>query len=219
MTASRVALVAGATGLVGAALVRQLSARPEYDRIVALVRRAVSTPDGVETRISELTDVQPSDFTGVTDVFCSVGTTIRKAGSRSAFRSVDHDAVLHLARVARAAEVTRFLVVTSVDASSGSRNFYLSVKGDVENALRAIDFPELYVFRPSLLVGKRAEVRRGERMAIVAASILSPLLVGSLRKYKPVGVEALAGHMICAALGGGPGQHTLHYDEFSRYRC
>ena len=219
MTGIRVAAVAGATGLVGSELVRQLSGRAEYQRVIALVRRDVTFPVGIDTQVKELACLLPSDLTGVTDVFCCVGTTIRKAGSRDAFRAVDHDAVLHLARAARAAGVARFLLVTSVDANSQSANFYLRVKGELENSLQQINLPASYVFRPSLLVGERAEVRKAEKAGVAIARALNPLLIGPLRKYKPVEVGMLAGSMICAALSGPPGQHIWEYNEFSRYQC
>jgi len=116
--------------------------------------------------------------------------------------------VVALARLARRAGARRFLLVSSVGADPDSGNFYLGVKGEVEEAVAACGFDAVHVFQPSFLMGPRQESRPGERLGIVVARLISPLLRGPLRKYHPVHADTLAAAMVRAALTGGDGHHV-----------
>jgi uncharacterized protein YbjT (DUF2867 family) len=124
---------------------------------------------------------------------CALGTTIRAAGSKAAFRAVDHDSVLAFARAAQAAGVTRFIVVTAVGADAGSGVFYTRVKGEVEVALAAMGFARLDIIQPGLIIGPRAERRPVEAVLQVVTPLLDPLLVGGLARYGSVPAEVIAG--------------------------
>lgn len=171
----RTALVAGGTGLVGGLLIDELLARPEWTRVVAVTRRPLGRTD---PKLEELiADFAKLDSLPKADAaFCLLGTTIKKAGSREAFRAVDLDAVVRFATAARAGGTERLFVVTAVGADPRSRVFYNRVKGEVEEALRALGFGSLGFARPSLLLGDRAESRPGERVAVVVSRALAPLL-------------------------------------------
>ena len=210
---ARKAVVAGATGLVGTLLLRRLVARDEYAEIRVLGRR----PPAVEA--GKLRFV-PSDFTNlagldgalaVDDVFCCLGTTIRKAGSRAAFERVDYHMVVDLARAAHQAGAQRFVVVSAVGASAASPAFYSRVKGRMEDAVAAVPFKAVHIVQPSLLLGERGEFRPGELLGQKLAPLLSLALVGPLAKYRPVDAGDVADALLKLALSGAPGvhRHTL----------
>jgi uncharacterized protein YbjT (DUF2867 family) len=195
--------LAGATGLVGRALLERLLERPEVAQVTTFVRRPLDRP--LSPKVRELVvdfDRLEEALHGqaATHVFCCLGTTIDVAGSQEAFRRVDHDYPLALGRAARSSGAARFLVVTALGADAGSRIFYNRVKGDVEHDLRALGLPELHIFRPSLMLGERAQPRRGERIAAAVARPLGGLLLGPLRKYRPIAGAAVAEAMLRVGL-------------------
>lgn len=207
---SRIAVVAGGTGLVGAALLRRLVADPRYGEVRALGRRP---PPLQHARLQFL----QSDFgdlgrlgarLAADHVFCCLGTTIRAAGSQTAFERVDYHMVVDLARAAQAAGARRFIVVSAVGASARSPAFYSRVKARMEQAVLALPFEAVHVVRPSLLLGERAELRPGERLGQALAPLLSPVLRGPLARYRPVRADEVAAAMITLALDGAPGAHV-----------
>src|SRR5690606_24320068 len=127
-----------------------------------------------------------ADHFKVDDVFCCLGTTIKKAGSQNAFRRVDYDYPVALGKLAKSAGAKRFLVISAMGADARSNIFYSRVKGQMEEALKKMEFPALHIFQPSLLLGKRDEFRLGEKAASVLAPAISPLLRGKMKKYKPI---------------------------------
>lgn len=193
--------IAGATGLVGGALLARLLGHPEVGTATALVRRSTGRS---HARLREaVIDFERLDTElngrSVCQVFCCLGTTIAAAGSQAAFRRVDHDYPLALARGALRAGARKFLVVTALGADPRSRLFYNRVKGELEQELRSLGIPEVHVFRPSLLLGERAERRRGERWAEALLTPLSTLMVGPLRKYRPISASDVAAAMVRVA--------------------
>jgi uncharacterized protein YbjT (DUF2867 family) len=216
---SRIALLAGATGLVGGQLLMRLLESPAYTEVRALVRRAGSLPSHPKLREIAIDweklaapSAAPDDRIAGDDVFCALGTTIRKARSPAAFRRVDLDYVAALARIARARGARKFLLVSSIGADAGSRLLYPRTKGEAERAVREVGLPETHVFRPSLLAGARAEFRAAERLALLAARPLGFLMTGPLRRYRPTPAGAVARAMLTQALTGTPGHH-LHEAE------
>ena len=195
------ALLAGATGLVGGYVLRRLLAHPSYVRVEILVRRELPIRDPKLTqRIVEFARLG-AGAQGVApdDVFCCLGTTIRKAGSEEAFRRVDYDYPLALARLAKAAGAGKFLMVSALGADPKSAVFYNRVKGEVEQAIAAIGLPAAYYFRPSLLTGPRAEHRPWEKIGIAVGKLIAPLLIGALRKYRPIHADTVATAMVYVA--------------------
>jgi uncharacterized protein YbjT (DUF2867 family) len=182
----KTAAVVGATGLVGKALVAALERDPDYAAIHVLVRRTTATigPKTVE-HVVDFDDVNsfPGDFTP-DSVFCCLGTTIKKAGSQQAFERVDLNYVVRSAAHFQRLGARHFTVVSAVGADADSRIFYSKVKGRMEAAVRALNYPALTIVRPSLLGGKRDEFRFGERMSMAVFAALQWAFVGRLRRYR-----------------------------------
>ena len=211
MAKSRTALVAGATGLTGKHLLEFLLADARYASVHALVRKAALQ---AHPKLSEhVIDFESLPKLPKTDdAFCCLGTTIRQAGSQAAFQKVDFDCVLNFATAAKVAGAKRFLVVSALGANAKSAVFYNRVKGEMENALKAMNFESLYIFRPSFLLGERAEARVGERLGIKVFSALAPLMIGPARKVRPVEAKAVARGMVLAANGGVLGVQVVESD-------
>jgi uncharacterized protein YbjT (DUF2867 family) len=216
-SAGRTALMAGATGLVGSACLRALLGRPEYARVVVLARRPVPvTHEKLETQIVDLTRPDRLRVVAADDAFCALGTTMAKAGSQEAFRSVDYLAVLAVADLALEGGARQFVLVSSVGADPASTNFYLQVKGQAEAAVAKRPFAAVHLLRPGLLLGDREERRPAESLARAAAPWFNPFLVGSLRQYRAVSAEAVGAAMVGAALEGVAGRRILHHDAIVR---
>lgn len=210
------ALIAGASGLVGGELLQQLLAAPEYDRVIALGRRRVEVvhPKLVQVVADFSALEQTTSDLRCTDAYCCLGTTLKAAGSRAAFRAVDHAAVLAFAWAAHRAGAQRFFVVSALGAEAGSRVFYNRVKGETEDALRVLDFATLAIFRPSLLLGRRAQARLGERVMAALLWLAEPLLLGRLRKYRAIQAEVVARAMLRCSFGrAGQGELVFLSDE------
>lgn len=208
----RTAVVAGATGMVGTLLLRHLATDADYAEVRVLGRRAPAQAHPkfrfVETDFADL-DRHAGALTA-DDVFCCLGTTLRKAGSQPAFERVDYHMVVDLARAAHKAGARRFLVVSSVGASEHSPAFYSRVKGRMEKAVAAVGFETVHVVRPSLLLGERSERRPAERISQLVAPLLSPLLAGPLKKYRAVDGDAVATALLQLARRPATGVHVHH---------
>jgi uncharacterized protein YbjT (DUF2867 family) len=198
----RSTLVLGATGLIGSFLLERLLGSPVYGQVSLWLRRPLAK------RHSKL-QVENVDFEKLeqgrveaADVYCCLGTTIKRAGSEEAFRRVDFDYPVALARAAARDGAKRLLVVSALGADAKSRIFYNRVKGEMEDAVRAAGVPRTYFFRPSLLSGPRAEPRMGERVGLVIGAALGPLL----GKYRPIHADLVAAAMLRAAERDLPAQ-------------
>ena len=219
MSEPRVAVLLGATGLVGGHCLDRLLGDGAYGRVMVLGRR----PSGrrharLEEKVGEvegLLDEHAAAFGGA-DVFCCVGTTIRAAGSQEAFRRVDYDLPVKAARVASAAGARQFLLVSAAGADAGSRIFYNRVKGETEAAVAAFPFDGVALLRPSLLLGERAERRPAEALAQRIAPLLSPLLQGPLRRYRAIHADTVAAAMVRLAREGVSGTRTVESDQIER---
>jgi uncharacterized protein YbjT (DUF2867 family) len=210
----RTALVAGASGLVGGHLLQLLLAEGGYARVITLARRSLATRHPqLDQRVVDLGALDTlADFPGADDVFCCIGTTIKTAGSRQAFRKVDYDYVLGLARAGQRVGARQFLLVTALGADSASRIFYSRVKGEIEEAVRQLPYQGIQIFRPSFLMGDRAEVRLAERLGVPLARAVAPLLVGPLRRYRPIHAADVARAMVRIAQEAPRGPNVFEYD-------
>jgi len=209
------ALIAGSTGLVGSHCLHSLLASPEYASVTALVRRSGGIPQA-KLREQVVNFEHLDDVLAGGDIFCTLGTTIRKAGSQAEFRKVDFEYPMRLAERSLQSGTRQFLLVSSVGANAESKNFYLRTKGELEEALRRLPFQALHIFRPSFLSGHRNEKRPGERFGIAVARLTQFFLLGSLRRYRPIQAEIVAQAMVNAALAGISGVHIYEYDEIVR---
>lgn len=213
----RVAVIAGGTGLVGRFCLDVLLESPRYELVYAVGRREPSR------RHRRLTSIQ-TDFSNlaklglghVDDVFCCLGTTIKRAGSRDAFRAVDYDLPVKLAQVSRDYGADHFSLVSSLGADPNARSFYLRVKGETERAIAAVGIRSLAFLRPSLLLGDRDERRLGESLGRIVATTIRPLLVGSLRRYRAVDARDVAMAMVLIAASTPSGTHVIESETIGK---
>jgi uncharacterized protein YbjT (DUF2867 family) len=185
-------LLAGASGLVGGQILLALLADPAVARVHALSRRPLAV-DHPKLQVHTVDFGRLPALPAACEAYLALGTTIKVAGSQAAFRAVDLDANLSVARAAFDAGVRRIGVVSAVGANAGSSVFYNRVKGELEDALRRMDLRALVIAQPSLLLGNRDGLqqppRLGERMAMPIAKLLAPILPGM---YRPVHARAVA---------------------------
>jgi uncharacterized protein YbjT (DUF2867 family) len=190
----KTALIAGSTGLIGGQLLELLLASTEYSKVVAITRKALPAhlklvQVQIELdKIPELNEAFKAD-----DVFCCLGTTIAKAGSKDKFRLVDFEYPLMLARNSVALGAKQYLIVSALGADKKSSIFYNRVKGEMEEAISAVGFQTFHIFRPSLLIGPRTEARTGEEAAKVFYKIFGFLIPS---KYKAIHSIKVARAMI-----------------------
>lgn len=205
-------LLAGASGLVGGQVLTCLLKDPEFQgRIIAPVRRPLAIFDPRLVTVTSAMD-EATTGTDAVDVFVScLGTTLKAAGSREAFVTVDRDLVLHLAQVARRHGARRAIVVSSVGASRQSGNFYLRVKGEIEDAFEAMGFERLDIIRPGLLLGDRPMRRPAEALAQRVAPWFNPLLAGRLRPYSSIKSSQVAKAIVRLAGEAKPGLFVHTY--------
>lgn len=211
---TRTAIVAGSTGLIGKGLVQKLLQHRGYGRVISLVRRPTGLQHQklIEQVVSFDDFLLEKELLQDADVFCTLGTTMKQAGSKEAFRKVDYEYPIRLAKQAAQQGAAQYLIVTAMGADKQSSIFYSRVKGEVEDALRALHFPALHLFRPSLLLGERAQFRFGERASAVAMKLLGFAFAGPLRKYKAISASAVAEAMLRAALAGRSGVQVYESD-------
>ncbi len=200
---ARTAVVAGATGLVGGELVRALAEDATYDRIITLARRPLESIPKVETLVVDFDHLEATPFTA-DDAFCALGTTIKKAGSKEAFRKVDFDYALAFARAARPS-CKGFFLVSALGAKASSSIFYNQVKGELEDAVTALDFATFAAARPSILEGERSERRIGEAIGSGLASRRRRPTFGATRRIRPVPARLVARALIALAKERAPG--------------
>jgi uncharacterized protein YbjT (DUF2867 family) len=206
---SRTVLIAGASGLVGRELLAGLLADDTVAAVHSLGRRDVelSHPKLTQHRI-DYSKALPA-LPRVGEAFIALGTTIKVAGSQAAFRAVDHDAVIAVARAAKAAGATRLGVVSAMGADKGSTIFYNRVKGETEEALAALGFETLVIARPSFLMGDREAlgqpVRGGEKLAQRVSRLLAPLIPDN---FKSIDAKLVA-RALMAAVPRLHGRHVL----------
>lgn len=216
---ARRAVVVGATGLVGGHLVEILAADPTVHRVLAPGRRPNPRWRDVAKVESPVVDFRTLGGAGDAFegdlLFVCLGTTRKKAGSRDAFRQVDYEAVVASARKALERGALHAFLVSSVGADPRARNFYLRVKGEAEEALAALPFRSVDVFRPSILTGDREESRPAERLGIIATSLLAPLMVGPARRYRPIAARVVARAMARVASRPTPGRYVHESEEIA----
>lgn len=217
MSEARTALIAGATGLVGGHVLTRLLASPDYARVIAVTRKRLAAEHPKLTQIVADFDALESAVAAsgarVNDAYCALGTTIKAAGSQAQFRHVDFDYVAGFARAAKAAGAKRFQLVSAIGASAASTIFYSRVKGEAEDAVSALGFHAVNIFRPGMLIGSRAEPRPVEVIVGALTPLLNPLMIGGAAVYRSIRGETVASAMVAAALGSHEGRRVLTYRE------
>lgn len=202
-------LLTGATGLTGEHLLDRLLNEPTVQRVLAPTRRALAEHNHLDNPQGELLTLLPT-LGGQQDIaFCCLGTTIKQAGSQEAFRAVDYDMVLAVSQRARDLGARHFLLISAMGANPKSSVFYNRVKGEVEQALIAQNWPQLTIARPSLLIGERVNPRLGERL-------LAPIMRWVPGKYRGISACTLARALWRLALEEGEGVRIVESDELRR---
>lgn len=201
-SAGQTAVVFGATGLVGYELVKTLLDSHRYTTVVAVTRRLLplTNPALEQLVLADYGQLMTyKDSLNAAVYFCCIGTTLRKAGSRLAFRKVDYDIPCHIAELAEALAIPAMIVISSLGASIRTTNFYLRTKGEMELAVRERYTGRLVFVRPSLLIGFRQEVRIGESLGVVFMRLFGWLLTGRLARFKGIGASQVAAAMMTLA--------------------
>ena len=207
----RIALLAGATGLVGRELLPLLLDDADIEEVVVLARRPLATPHPkLQQGIVAFDQLGNFVLPPVDDFYCCLGTTMREAGTREAFREVDLVYPVTIARMALAAGATRCFCVSAMGADPKSRVFYNQVKGELEQDLALLELRTVYAFRPSLLSGSRAQFRVGERAALALMLPISLLLPARLR---PIAAADVARAMHACGRRSAAGRFVILSDE------
>jgi uncharacterized protein YbjT (DUF2867 family) len=216
----KTAIVLGATGLIGQHLVQELLQNEFFSKVRILVRRPLSlNHPKADIQIVNFNDEK--DIAAKIDIgdviFCCIGTTRKKVkGNKTEYRKVDYDIPIITARLGIQHGFNQFLMVSAIGANPAAANFYLQLKGCIEEDVTALPFESIHIFRPSILMGKREEFRLGERIGKVVISAFSFLLLGAWRKYKPIAAADVAKAMVAAANNEIAGVHTYEYDEMQQ---
>lgn len=208
-------LIAGATGLVGRSVLALALADARVTRVVAPTRRALEVQDPrLENPVVDF-DALPADagWWSVDAVVCALGTTMKQAGSKVAFRKVDLEYPLGIARLAQRHGATTFALTSSVGAKASSAFFYLRTKGETEAAVAALGFASLTIVRPAGLDGERVSPRRMERLANGLTRALSFVVP---KRYRAVEAERVARELLAGALAARPGTHVVESEAIAR---
>lgn len=206
----RTLLLVGSTGLVGQSVLQQALDHPAVGQVVAPTRRPLPAHPRLLNPVVDF-EALPDDapWWAADAVICTLGTTIKKAGSQAAFYRVDHDHPLRVAELARRHGARAFALNSALGADASSRVFYSRTKGELERDLQSLGFPSLTLVRPGLIGGERAESRPAERLGVVVSEWLRPVLPA---RYRVVPAQRIAFHLLQAALAELPGLHVIPSD-------
>lgn len=212
---NRTALVAGSTGLIGGQLLELLLADNSYSKVIAISRKPLSISNPrLENIVMEASELKNHTPLKADDVFCCLGTTIKQAKTKEAFRKIDYDYPVDLASMLKTNGATQYLLVSALGADKNSRIFYNQVKGEVEEAISAYQFVSFHIFRPSLLVGPRKESRAGEDAAKIFYKIFGFLIPA---KYKDIESIKVARAMVKFAKDNKPGKFIHESGELQNF--
>ncbi len=210
----KTALIAGASGLTGSHLLQLLLDSPHYRMVKALVRRPLNIEHPSLQQIVYDYEKPDPKLIQANHVYSCLGTTMKKAGSKSVFKRVDHDYTLELARTAHQNGATRFALVSAVGADTRSMFFYNRVKGELEEAVKEIPFEAIYIMRPSILLGPRKESRPSESLG---KTLMQPLRFFMPPNMRPIHASQVAAGMLDQMVGGKAGIHTLPSGWLRKY--
>jgi uncharacterized protein YbjT (DUF2867 family) len=211
----KTALVFGATGQTGEHLTDLLLVDDRYTTVKLFVRKSTGKQHSKLVEIvNDLSDVSKiqNEIAG-NDLFCCLGTTIKKAGSQEAFKKVDYYLPLAIAKAAKTNSVETMITMSSVGANAKSGNFYSKTKGEVEQDIAKVGIASTIFVRPSILLGKRKEFRLGERIGKAVFSLINPLFIGKLKRYKGIHSETVAKAMIHLANDTKTGTRHIENEE------
>ncbi len=211
----RTALLVGASGLVGRELLDLLLVDTSYDKVIVLTRKPLLIDNAKYENYVIDFDRLTEHYKNIAahDIFCCLGTTMRVAGSKEAFKKVDYTYPLEIAKLAKAAGAEQYLLVSALGANEKSSIFYNKVKGEVERAIEALGYQSFKIFRPSLLLGNRSEQRNGEDAAKIFYKIFGFIIPA---KYKAIEARSVALAMLAAAKLRKPGMIVYESDTMRK---
>lgn len=211
----KTAIIIGASGLTGRALLQQLLQDDYFAKVIVFVRTKLDITHSKLTQhcidfdsLDQFQELIKGDV-----LFCCLGTTIKTAGSQKAFKKVDYTYATEFAKIAKQNNVSTFCLQSSLGADSNSTNFYLKVKGETEDFIRELNFVSFTSFRPSMLLGNRTEFRLGENIGKIVMQVLSFVFIGKLKHYKAIHVNQVASAMIKQSKLNKPGNIVIENDE------
>jgi len=209
------ALILGATGLIGNEILQLLLKDEKYSHVYAVARKTLPiTNDKLTIIIADIDNIETKiSNTKVDHLFCAIGTTKNKVSSNEEYYKIDHDYPIHLAMMLKQNGCNTISLVSSMGANTNSSSFYLKLKGQVEQSITALNFEHTYIFRPSLLIGKRNEVRILENIAKVLSPLFNIFMVGNLKNYKSIKAETVAKAMVKIALSNKIGTYIYQTEE------
>lgn len=214
MPAPYKAILVGARGLTGKILLQKLLEHPDFEKVYILGRKSAGVKHPKITEyITQFNDLDRFSFWPECNVlFCCIGTTMAKAGSKDAFRKVDYDIPVNLSRYCALFNVD-FYLMSSLGADPNSQNFYLRIKGETEKAILNAGIQTVKIFRPAVLLGKRKELRAGEEAGRIFLKIIRPFLRGRFKKYMPVNASSVAEAMLRVFLSANTGTEIIENDK------
>jgi uncharacterized protein YbjT (DUF2867 family) len=212
------AVIVGASGLIGRNLVNTLLLSYEYSEVISISRKKLPVHSGkLKQVIAEFDDVEAYEeyITGHA-LFCCLGSTRSKTPDKKEYYKIDHDHPVKLAEIAKKNGVEQYHLVSSIGADATSSNFYLKMKGETEEDIKKVGLKALCIYRPSVLVGERTESRQMERMAIKFMLLISPLLIGGLKKYRAIHAKVVAKAMFKTSLKPREGVYIYSSEQIKR---
>ena len=214
----KTALIIGSTGLIGSELLNLLLDSNDYLKVITFVKRdtGIKHPKLTQHIIDFDKPETYKELIVGDDFFCTIGTTIKKAGSKEAFRKVDFGYPKQFAAFALQNKVKNYLIISSLGANAKSGNFYLKTKGEIQDFLKDCDFESVAVLQPSLLLGNRTEFRLGEKVGAFFMKTLSFLFVGNLKKYKPIESKTVAKALLKIAQTNNKGFKIYESDAIQK---
>ena len=214
---SKKAILIGATGLIGHNLLIKLLADENHSEVLVISRKALKIEHPklkqIVTDFDELAN-HASEIIG-DNVFCCLGTTIKKTPDLSIYHKIDYQYPLEVANIAFANGAKQYHLVSAMGADVKSSLFYNRTKGEVERDLQKISFQAIYIYRPALLDGNRKEERATEKIMIGLFRLLNPILIGPLKKYRSIKIEKVAAAMLIKATNNEYGIHIYQSDEIA----
>jgi uncharacterized protein YbjT (DUF2867 family) len=209
-------LIVGATGAVGRQVLALALVDPRIERVIAPTRRPLPNHTKLNNPIIDFAHL-PVDapWWNVEAVICTLGTTIKAAGSQTAFAAIDRDLPIQVAKLAKAAGATRFALNSSLGANTAG-NFYLRTKTEAEAGIRDLHYPSFTIVRPSLIDAAREESRFGEKLGVMVAKIFRPLIP---LRYRAVKAEHIAAALLDGVLRDQPGEYTIESEHIKNNRA
>ena len=213
---NKTALVLGSSGLIGSLLLEKLFNHPDYATIVAIVRKPqqINHPKLIEIVTDFNSEINLDEIEQIDSIFSCLGTTRKKTPDLDAYHKIEVDIPNQFAKLGNQKGLTRFHYISAVGANASSSNFYLKMKGEAEKTLENDGLKQLFLYRPSLLIGNRAEYRLAENISAKVFPLINIFLRGNLSKYKSIEVEKVAQSLIENDLHSTSNKvYILHYNE------